>query len=259
VKSTPGKAKEVKGVRWFVNGAETESGPRLSPSRFQRGDRIHAIVALRVDGADKIMTTRETPAGNSPPIVTGIRVDPVNPVSGGTVRAIVTGSDADDDPLKLRFEWYVDDAPVPGTEERNVLKGVKRGAHVYAKVTPNDGIVDGAWMISPRYLVVNGLPVVKSRIPKDIPPDGNFIHRIEAEDPDGDPLTYTLKKGPPGMTLTGSTLAWKVPDGYYGQSIEVVVEISDGEDSRTIQNISMTIQPPRKPQAADTEKPQEGT
>ncbi len=258
VKPVLGHEKEVTGVRWFVNGAETESGPRLSPSSFQRGDRIHAVVTLKMDGADKVVTTREMQAGNSPPVVTEVLVDPVNPVSGGTVRATAKGSDADDDPLKIQFEWFVDDVPVPGATDTLMLKGVKRGARVHARAIPNDGIADGAWGESPRYLVVNGPPVVKNQLPKEIPADGNFNHRIEAEDPDGDPLTYILKKGPPGMTLNGSTLAWQVPAGYYGQSIEIVVEISDGEDSRTVQKIAMTIQPPRKPQAAETEKRQEG-
>ena len=125
-------------------------------------------MTLQVDGTETLVTTREVLAGNSPPVVTEVRVEPANPVSGGTVRAIAKGSDADDDPLKIRYEWYVDDVPVPGDAETLVLKGVKRGARVHAKAIPNDGIVDGAWGESPRYLVVNGLPVVKSQVPKEI-------------------------------------------------------------------------------------------
>lgn len=249
VRPSPGQVKEVTAVRWYVNGAEAEVGPRLSPSAFRRGDRILAAVTLRVDGVDTLATTREVLAGNSPPSAAGVRMEPENPVSGGTVRVTSGGSDADGDAVKVRYEWYVDNVLAHGNDEKVVLKGVKKGSLVHVKAIPNDGIVDGAWEETPRYRVVNGLPVVKSQVPKEIPADGRFVYRIEAEDPDGDPLTYSLKKGPPGMVLSGSTLEWQVPEGFFGRPVEIVTEISDGEGT-TVQNISMTVQPPRKPQAA---------
>ncbi|MEW6719792.1 MAG: hypothetical protein AB1346_05030, partial [Thermodesulfobacteriota bacterium] len=88
-------------------------------------------------------------------------------------------------------------------------------------------------------------PVVRSEMPKELAPGRKFVYRIEAEDPDGDALAYTLKSGPPGMSLSGNVLEWQVPDGFLGQEVAAVVEISDGRDSRTVQNITMTIQPPR--------------
>ncbi|MBE0602631.1 MAG: hypothetical protein IH611_03245 [Deltaproteobacteria bacterium] len=249
VKPSPGHVREVTEVRWYVNGAEGETGPRLSPSAFRRGDRIFAAVTLRVDGAETLATTREVLAGNSPPSVTVARIEPANPVSGGAVRAFAEGSDADGDAVRIRYEWYVDNVLIFGNDEKVVLKGIRRGSTLHVKATPNDGIVNGAWQETPRFMVVNGLPVVTSKVPEEMPADGRFIYRIAAEDPDGDPLTYSLKKGPPGMALNGSTLEWQVPAASHGRPIEVVVEISDGQGGTTVQNISMTIQPPRQPQA----------
>jgi len=183
--------------------------------------------------------------------VTGVRMEPENPVSGGTVRVTSTGSDADGDAVKVHYEWYVDNVLAYGNDDKVVLKGVRRGSQVHVKAIPNDGIVDGAWMETPRCQVVNGLPIVKSQVPKEVPADGRFVYRIEAEDPDGDPLTYSLKKGPPGMALNGSTLEWQVPDGFHGRPVQIVVEISDGQGGSTVQNISMTIQPPQKQRSAE--------
>jgi len=250
VRPSPGQVKEVTEVRWYVNGAEAEIGPRLSPSAFRRGDRILAAVTLRVNGVETLATTREVLAGNSPPAVTGVRMEPENPVSGGTVRVTSTGSDADGDAVKVHYEWYVDNVLAYGNDDKVVLKGVRRGSQVHVKAIPNDGIVDGAWMETPRCQVVNGLPIVKSQVPKEVPADGRFVYRIEAEDPDGDPLTYSLKKGPPGMALNGSTLEWQVPDVFHGRPVQIVVEISDGQGGSTVQNISMTIQPPQKQRSA---------
>jgi hypothetical protein len=247
VRAPGGRAEGDVDVRWFVNGIETETGLRLPPSRFRRGDRIQATVTLRGDGEDTVITTREVQARNSPPVVSAVRIEPADPVSGGTVRAIVESRDADDDPLKIRYQWFVDDAPVPGDAAELVLKGVKRGSWLHVKATPNDGTSDGAWNESPRYRVANALPVVKSTVPKEVPPGGNFVYRIEAEDPDGDPLTYALAKGPQGMVLNGSTVEWPVGKEYLGQPVEFSVEVSDGQEGKTVQNVSLTIRPPRNP------------
>ena len=245
VMSPPKQGAEVLLVRWFVNGGEQESGPFLSPAGFQRGDRIGANVKLRAGGGEILLTTPEVVAANALPGVTDVRIEPRAPTSGSTVRAIAQGQDADGDSLKFRYKWYVNDLPVAGESESLVLKGVRKDAWVHVSVTPNDGFADGAWRDSPRYQVVNGLPVVKSEVPKELQPGRRFIYRIVAEDPDGGPLTYTLTKAPPGMILRGETLEWQVPEESIGANVNAVVVISDTDGGQTVQSISMTIQPPK--------------
>jgi hypothetical protein len=245
VKSPPKHGADVLLVRWFVNGGERESGPLLSPSGFQRGDRIRANVKLRAGGGEILLTTPEVAAVNALPAVTDVRIEPQAPTFGSTVRAIVQARDPDGDPLTLKYKWYVNDLPVAGESESLVLKGVGKGAWVHVSVTPNDGFADGAWKESSRYQVVNALPVVKSPVPTTIPPSMMLRHTIVAEDPDGDPMTFTLSKGPPGMILKGSTIEWQVPESFIGARVEVVVTITDGDGGQTVQTFAMTIQPPK--------------
>jgi hypothetical protein len=241
VKSPPKLGAEVLRVRWFVNGGEQESGPLLSPSRFQRGDRIRATVNLRAGGEEKILTTPDVVAANALPGVTDVRMEPQAPTTGSTVRAIVQGQDADGDSLKYSFKWYVNDLPVAGESESLVLTGVKKGSWIHVSVTPNDGFADGAWKESPRYQAVNAPPVVKSGAPTTIPPSRLLTHVVAAEDPDGDPLTYSLVRGPGGITLSGATLQWNVTDGDLDRPAEIVIRISDDDGASNI--LSMKLNP----------------
>lgn len=245
VKSPPKQGAEVLNVRWFVNGSEKENGPQLSPSGFQRGDKIRANVILRAGGEEILLTTPEVVAVNALSGVADVRLEPQAPTAGSTIRAAVQARDPDGDPLTFRYQWHVNDSLVAGNGDSLTLTGVKKGSWVQVTVTPNDGFADGAWRDSPRYQVVNGLPVVKSVLPKELPPGRRFIYRIVAEDPDGDPLTYTLTKAPPGMVLRGEALEWQVPEESIGANVNAVVVISDNDGGQTVQNISMTIQPPK--------------
>jgi len=245
VKSPPKHGAEVLLVRWFVNGGEQESGPLLSPSRFQRGDRIRATVKLRAGGEEILLTTLEVVAVNALPAAADLRIEPRALFSGSTVRAVVQAQDPDGDPLTFKYQWHVNDLPVDGNGGSLTLTGVKKGSWVHVVASPNDGFADGAWRISPRHQVVNSLPVVKSNLPKEIPPGRKFVYRIVAEDADGDPLTYSLSKGPSGMRLEGSTLEWQVPEESIGANVETEVAISDDDGGKTVQSISMTIQPPK--------------
>jgi hypothetical protein len=57
-------------------------------------------------------------------------------------------------------------------------------------------------------------------------------------------LTYTLVKGPEGMSLSGATLTWKVSDRDLDRSAEIIIGISDNDGASTV--LTMTLNP-RKP------------
>jgi len=228
-------------VVWTVNGREFAGSDKLDPKQFQKGERVQARGKVLVSGKETNFETSPVLAINSPPLLGDVRLDPRTPTTGGTVRAIVAASDPDGEPVTVRYKWFVDDKEVPGEGDTLTLKGVRKGSWVHARISTSDGAGEGPWKHSPRYQVVNSLPVVKSGSPPDNLPGRKFSYRILAEDPDGDPLTITLVKAPPGMVLNGSTLEWVVPDEYIGKPVEVVVNISDGDGGQTVQTYTMTF------------------
>jgi hypothetical protein len=211
---------------------------------FERGDRLRAVVKLRAGGGESQITTPEAVAVNALPAVADVRIESQALITGSTVRAVVKAQDPDADTLTFKYKWYVDDLVVPGESDTLTLKGVKKGSWIHVAVTPNDGFSDGAWKYSSRHQVVNAPPVVKSQAPTTIPPSRVLTHAIVAEDPDGDPLTYALEKGPEGATLSGATLTWKVSDRDLGRTAELVIRISDDDGASTLLTMNLN---PRKP------------
>jgi len=240
----PGKEPpRIVDVVWYVNDMEFREGVRLDPSRFAKGDRIYARASILYGGEALQTDLAAVVVGNSPPWIEDAQLDPQGPFTESVVRAVVKATDPDGDPLTFRYTWFVDDRKVQEGGDTFALNGVKKGAWVHFQVVPNDGSADGGWKYSSKNQVLNSPPIVKHAPPVSIAPDGVFTHTIEGRDPDGDPVAFSLEKAPPGMTLSGATLWWIVPEDAYGKNVEVVVRVSDDDGGVTRTTFSMV---PRK-------------
>lgn len=233
----------MESVAWSVNGEPAGEGDRLEPSFFKRGDRIKARVIVDSNGKKGMVQTNEVIAVDTIPWIENVGIMPQTLVMGGSVKAIAQAMDPDGDPVAIRFEWFVDDRQTGTVGDTFSLNGLRKGTWVYVKAVPNDGFADGGWKYSSKYCIVNSPPVVRSAPPTRLSLEGAFEHTIVAEDPDGDVLTYSLEKAPPGMTLSGSTLRWLVPEEVFGTEVEVIVRISDNDGASTVNTLRMT---PRK-------------
>lgn len=228
-------------VSWRINGKEVAGGERLAPEQFTKGDRVQAVVKWNAGAGEKQAVSREVIVGNSPPTLGDVKLDPLAPVAGGTVRVVAVANDLDGDKVSFRYRWYLDEKEIPETGDVLSLKGVRKGSWVYARVETRDDSGIGPWKYSTKCMVVNSPPVVRSTLPLSDQDDRKFVYHIVAEDPDGDPLTYTLEKGPPGMVLNGQTLEWQVPQEYIGRNVAIVVKIADGYGGVTRLDINKTV------------------
>jgi len=69
-----------------------------------------------------------------------------------------------------------------------------------------------------------------------------YAYDVEATDPNGDTLTYSLTVSPTGMTINSTTgaISWTPTEAQIGEN-EVLVEVSDGSKSAT-QSFTITVE-----------------
>jgi len=77
----------------------------------------------------------------------------------------------------------------------------------------------------------NNAPVITSTPVTNAYPDIDYEYDVNANDPDGDTLVYSLLEGPAGMIIDSATglIEWMPELDQKGEEFDVVVEVSDGD------------------------------
>ncbi|MFP4015681.1 MAG: putative Ig domain-containing protein, partial [Halanaerobiales bacterium] len=90
--------------------------------------------------------------------------------------------------------------------------------------------------------VENTPPVITSTPPANNQLTEDYSYDVEAEDDDGDTLTYSLVQSPAGMIIDDSTglITWNSTDLQVG-TFTVEIEVSDGKGGTASQNYEVTI------------------
>jgi hypothetical protein len=90
-----------------------------------------------------------------------------------------------------------------------------------------------AFLFTGCYLF-NSAPVIESNAVTTATEGALYIYGVEATDPEGDTLTYSLTAGPTGMTINSSTgvINWTPTEEQIGEN-EVEIEVSDQYRSTT--------------------------
>jgi hypothetical protein len=77
---------------------------------------------------------------------------------------------------------------------------------------------------------VNKAPIVRSVPYTDVTVGEEYVYPVVAEDPDGDPMNYSLLKAPSGMTIDPKlgVITWTPKEGQVGKA-KVSVSVTDGK------------------------------
>ena len=98
-------------------------------------------------------------------------------------------------------------------------------------------------------VTVNHPPVINSTAPASITAGLTYRYDVQATDPDGDPMTYTLVAGPSGMSIDGmGRLTWPTGTANVGTQ-QVTIAVADNHGASTPQSFNVNV-------VADTQPPQ---
>jgi hypothetical protein len=232
--------------QWRKNGEIIEGAmdATLPNTFFRKGDVVTVTVTTGTgQQSSAAITSHPVTIRNSAPVVMAVGVTPAPLHQQTTVHASVEGADVDGDSISYSYQWLRDGVELPGQTEEN-LDGalVGKGNTIQVQVTPFDGEVAGEMRLSPVVTVQNSPPRITSQPTITLNGDGAYIYQVVAEDPDGGPVTYSLKSAPEGMSIDSAegTIHWTATRNDIGiHPIEIVA--TDAEGAEVIQRYDLQI------------------
>ncbi|MBI4710379.1 MAG: Ig-like domain-containing protein [Nitrospirae bacterium] len=226
--------------KWTVNGLAIEGvkGSILKYPGLKKRDNVQVIVSVKEAGE---FISEPLVIANSIPQIQSAKLIPQSPKKDDNIQTSVKVSDGDDDEVSLSYKWFVNGETVFG-ETSDTFRGsaIKRGDKVSVVITPSDGEQNGQ-AITLYAVVVNSLPAVSQNIAANIS-NSFYTAKINAADPDGDALAYSIRQGPKGMTIdSGGTISWNISPEDKGPH-SVVVSVSDGQGGEVLVPYTLSIQ-----------------
>jgi hypothetical protein len=161
-------------------------------------------------------TPVKKPVSSPEPVIAEVKLDPPQPTSADFIRAMPVLEDTGMTHVKYTYHWYVNGRRVPGNNKRLLARqSYKKGDKVYCRVTASRGIHEAKPLNSKRVTIQNAKPFLKLSAVTPFKIPGRFRYTLDAEDPDGDPLTYRLV-APLGLGITldpeTGEMTWDIPE-----------------------------------------------
>ena len=233
-------------VTWYRNGEKIHNynDPVLIPEKFHKGDRIHAEVnLLGPEAMDEPVVTAPVTILNTPPqIIEASAIMQQTPSDVITVR--VNALDADADPIRYRYKWFINDREVP--EQRKPMLNVKEcknGDEVYAEVVAHDGEEESSPHKSEPLRIGSNVLEITSQPPQTIGENRRFEYQVSATGPDPESMIYQLIHGPEGMSISKTgKLEWQMPEPKLGETAyEVVIRVADDTGGEVFQEFEINV------------------
>ena len=232
--------------QWIRNDEEIpgENASTLKSENFKKGDFIRVKVVPSDGKADgEPFSSVPVKIFNMPPVAGEVDIEPKLAYANSELKAIVKGSDPDGDFIYYTYQWEKNGIILNEERKEFLERGqFKKGDAITVLVTPNDGEASGKPKKSEAILIANSPPIIVSSPPTNL--KGNtYTYQGKAEDPDSDPIIFTLKTGPKGMVINKETglMKWEVSKGDRGDHL-IEIEATDPEGAKSFQRYTLTIE-----------------
>jgi hypothetical protein len=209
-----------------------------SPAPAENTSSTSAPRDAAVPAGEGVLPSSTAAVRNSPPEIRGVRFVPGDARTGAGLGVEADGYDADGDAVRFEIAWRRNGEPAG---DGNRMEGpVKRGDRVVVTITPFDGKARGRGAELSRE-IRNTPPVIEGQEGFRVS-DNLVTFRVQASDPDGDPILFALKDAPSGMRIGRSNgqVRWETARGTAGK-IPFTVTVSDGSGGEATARFSVTI------------------
>jgi hypothetical protein len=231
--------------QWLRNDEEIigEKQNTLKKGNFKKGD----LIRVRVTPSDgKVNGTPFLSAPvkvlNSSPVIQEVWIEPKVAYVTDRLKANVKSSDLDGDFIYYTYQWEKNGGVLNEERGEFLERGrFKKGDSIAVIVTPDDRETLGTQKKSEPLIISNSPPLIVSSPPTHVE-KATYIYPVIANDPDNDPLTFTLKSGPKGMEMDKKTglIRWEIRKEDRGNH-SVEIEVSDDAGAKSIQRYTLTI------------------
>ena len=233
-------------VAWFRNGQKiyNYNDPTLIPSKFGKGDQIHAEVnLLGPEELDEPVVTIPVTILNTPPkIIEASAV--MRQIPSDVIAARVNAIDADADKIRYRYQWFINDREVPG-QTKSMLNVVEcqNGDEVYVKIVALDGDDESPLHKSEPLRIGSNILEITSQPPQSVNEDRRFVYQVSATGPDPESMIYRLISAPTGMSMSkAGKIEWQMPGPKLGENAyEVVIRVSDVSGGEAFQEFEINV------------------
>ena len=231
--------------QWLKNNEEIlgENESVLKSETFKKGDPIRVRV-IPSDGkeAGKPFLSDPVRILNSQPVIQEVRIEPMMPYATDDLKVFVKSSDADGDFVNYTYQWEKNGVIL--SEETKEILGrgqFKKGDSITVSVTPDDSEVVGKIKESESVIISNSPPIIVSS-PKTSIEGTTYVYQVKANDPDDDPIVFSLKSGPQKMEIDKNTglIRWEIRKGDKGSHL-IEIESSDNAGARSFQRFTLVV------------------
>jgi hypothetical protein len=233
--------------KWYVDGTIVDGVDVnvLEPNNFRKGSKVEAeVIPTSGKRLGSPFRTKAVIIKNAPPIVTSASLRPVPAFAGDTISVSAEATDRDGDTISYEIQWLVNSASAAGNEQGQLnTAGLKKKDRISAMVTPFDGEERGTPYPTNYLALSNQSPDITSVPPSSLQ-NGVFVYQVTANDPDGDPVTFSLVAAPPGMTIDKSSglIKWDPPAVQSKQQVTVKIAADDGDGGVAYQEFSINLE-----------------
>ena len=239
--------------RWLVNGEEAlhETEITLESEYFSKGDSVVVeVTPHRNDVSGKAIQSEPVLVQNTPPAMRSFTIEPSPAHSKDDLTARLDVVDADDDYIRIAYQWEKNKETIAGETDATLSNDLfVKGDKISCRVTFSEDDSDELSYQSNILTILNSGPVITSRLSGNNLEGYLFNYTVAAEDPDGDPLEFSLEAAPEGMIIdpASGTISWEAGEDQRKGTYEFEVIVSDPEGAKAIQPITLTF-----PEAAES-------